>query len=204
MKISELRPRRRTWKCCSAESCKRSYPPSLWSNNDPDLKVLLEEKRSGIMSKATSWRSEKAVESCSRAIAIALAHEGNMQLDGTLRRLRESQWFLDKRKQVQLFVDSCKCATANPRNPKPPLKLRPMSKEPWKITTVDYKGPIGPQRWYLHSQLSIKSWYPKVYMTKSTSMSEVKKVLDKAMGSCGNSKEIWSDGGPPYNSHKWV
>ena len=53
------------------------------------------------------------------------------------------------RDQVQRYVDSCKCATANPRNPKPPLKLRDAPTKPWKITVVDYKGYIGPQRWYV-------------------------------------------------------
>ena len=49
--------------------------------------------------------------------AIALAHEGHMQADGTLRQLRESQWFRGMRLEVKKFINSSKCATANPRNP---------------------------------------------------------------------------------------
>ena len=49
--------------------------------------------------------------------AISLAHEGHMQPDGTLRQLRESQWFRNMRAQVQAYITSCKYQTANPRNP---------------------------------------------------------------------------------------
>ena len=69
---------------------------------------------------------------------IALAHEGHMLADGTLRQLRETMWFRNMRNKVQAYVRSCKCATANPRNPRPPLKLRPRPTEPWKVTAVDY------------------------------------------------------------------
>ena len=89
-------------------------------------------------------------------------------------------------------MDSCKCAVANPRNPKPPLKKRKMPTEPWKITAVDYKGPIGPQRWYLHTQMCIYSRYPEVHMTKSTSFQELKKVMDQTMRTHGVPDEIWS------------
>ena len=63
-----------------------------------------------------------------QAQAIAIAHEGHMQMDGTMRQLRESQWFKNMRPQVQAFMSSCKCQTANPHNPKPPLP-----KVPWLI-----------------------------------------------------------------------
>ena len=107
------------------------------------------------------------------------------------------------RKQVQTYVDLCKCAAANPHNPRPPLKTRPTPTEPWKVTAVDYKGPIGPQRWYIHTQMCIYSRYPEVYMTKSTRMEELKKVMDKTMRTHGVPDEIWSDGGPPYNGYEW-
>ena len=55
--------------------------------------------------------------------AITLALEGHMQADGTFRHLRETQWFRNMRLEVQKFMDSCKCATANRNNPKPPLRL---------------------------------------------------------------------------------
>ena len=80
-----------------------------------------------------------------QAQAIALAHAGHMQGDWILRQLRESQWFREMRKEVQAYISSCKYATANPQNPKPPLKLRLRPMEPWKVTAVDYKGPVGPQ-----------------------------------------------------------
>ena len=47
------------------------------------------------------------------ARAIALAHKGHMQTDGTLRQLRETMWFRGMRKEVQVFVNSCKCAATN-------------------------------------------------------------------------------------------
>ena len=192
------------------------------TDKDPELKPLLEEKRVGQMTKATSkapygklWPEIKErdgiltkagkiiVPKVLQPQAIALAHEGHMQADGTLRQLRESQWFRGMRKEVQAFVNSCKCQTANPRNPRPPLKLRPRPTEPWKVVAVDYKGPIGPQRWYLHTQMCLYSRYPEVHMTRSTGMGELRKVMDRTMRTHGRPEEIWSDGGPPYNGHKW-
>ena len=123
-----------------------------------------------------------------QAQAIVIAHGGHMQMDGTLWLLRESQWFRDMRSQVQAYMDFCKCATAVPRNG----------------ALVDYKGQIGPHKWYLHTQMDLYTRYPDVHMTKSTGMMELKKVPVKTMRTHGRPKEIWSDIGPPYNGHKWV
>ena len=40
-------------------------------------------------------------------------------------------------------------------------------------------------------------------MTKSTSMAELKCVMDRTMRTHGTPDKIWSDGGPPYNGNKW-
>ena len=79
--------------------------------------------------------------------AIALAHKGHMQADGTLRQLRESQWFRGMHAKVQTYVDLCNpgCASSNSHNHTPPLKLKPLPKEPWVKCAVDFKGPIGPK-----------------------------------------------------------
>ena len=46
---------------------------------------------------------------------------------------------------------------------------------------MDYKGPIGPQRWYLHIKMDLYSRYPEVHIIKSTGMKELKKVFDGIM-----------------------
>ena len=193
------------------------------TDKDPELKPLLEEKKTGVMSKSTSkgpygkmWpeirerdgvlmKGDKIIiPKILQPQAIALAHEGHMQADGTLRQLRESQWFRGMRQEVQKFVNSCKCATANPRNPKLPLKLRPRPTKPWEVTACDYKGPIRPQRWYLHTTMCVYSRYPEVCMTKFTGIAELRRVMDRQMRTHGVPKEIWTDGGPPYNGHEWT
>ena len=52
--------------------------------------------------------------------------------------------------------------------------------------------------------MDLYSKYPEVHMTKSTGFSELRKVLAQTMRSHGRPAEIWSDGGPPYNGHKWT
>merc|ERR1712030_226932 len=47
------------------------------------------------------------------------------------------------------------------------------------------------------------SRYPEVHMTKSTGMGELRKIMDHTMRTNGVPDEIWTDGGPPYNSHEW-
>ena len=135
--------------------------------------------------------------------AIELAHEGHQQADGTRRQLRETMWFREMRRQVQSFVDSCKCATANPRNPTPPMRTRPAPLNTWEITAVDFKGPIGAKQFYLHTQMCLYSRYPEVHLSKSTGMVNIQEAMDDTMRRHGRPKEIWSDGGAPYNGHEW-
>ena len=79
----------------------------------------------------------------------------------------------------------CKCQTTNPTKPTPLLKLKPLPQEPWVITAVDYKGPIGRGRWYLHTQMYQYSRYPEVHMTKSTKLSQLKKVMTRCIRTPG-------------------
>ena len=41
-------------------------------------------------------------------------------------------------------------------------------------------------------------------MTKSTGIAELRRVMDRQMRTHGVPKEIWTDGGPPYNGHEWT
>ena len=139
---------------------------------DPELANLLEEKRNAKKSSATSKgpygkireelnerygilkRGKKlVVPQTLQAQATAIAHKGHQQSNGTLRLLRETQWFRNMRKSVKEFVDSCKCQAVSPASPTPPKKLKPLPKTPWHITCVDYKGPMGPKQYYLHTQM---------------------------------------------------
>ena len=52
--------------------------------------------------------------------------------------------------------------------------------------------------------MCVYSRYPEVCMTKSTGMTELRRVMDRQMRTHGVPKEIWSDGGPPYNGHEWT
>lgn len=52
------------------------------------------KERDGILLKGQQIIVPKTLQ----AQAITLAHEGHMQADGTLRLLRESQWFTGMRK----------------------------------------------------------------------------------------------------------
>ena len=198
------------------------------TEEDPELKLIKEEKQAGTKSKKMSkgpygkmWeeirerdgillKGDKLIVPKSlQAQAIALAHEGHMQADGTLRQLRETQWFRGMRAKVQEYVDTCRgCAPANPRNPTPPLKKRPLPKNPWEVTVCDYKGPIGVGiggmgGYYLHTMMDVYSRYPEVHLMKSNKFEELEKVLNKTMRTNGTPKEIWADNGSPYNSDNW-
>ena len=82
------------------------------TENNPELKVVLEEKwmgrKSAVMSKGPYgkiWEElqerdgllirnrQLVIPKVLQVQAIAIAHEGHQQTDGTLRQLRESQWF---------------------------------------------------------------------------------------------------------------
>ena len=107
-------------------------------------------------------------------------------------------------KEVKAFVESCRCQAANPSNPSQSLKLRPLPQEPWKILYCDYKGPISPRKYYLHTMMDGYSRYPEVYVTKSEKLTELKKCVSRSIRTHGGPDEIWTDGGPPYNSNEWT
>ena len=107
------------------------------------------------------------------------------------------------RKMVRDYVESCKCQAATPANPTPPQQLKTLPKIPWNITCVDYKGPIGPGKFYFHTQMDAYSRYPVVHLTKSTKITELKKAMEGTIRTLGRPEQVWSDGGPPYNSHEW-
>ena len=59
---------------------------------------------------------------------------------------------------VKSFIDACMgCALSNPHNPTTPLKLKRLPKIPWWILAVDFKGSIGPTKWYLHTVMDVYS-----------------------------------------------
>ena len=68
---------------------------------------------------------------------------------------------------------------------------------------MDYKGPIGRQKWYLHTQMDAYTGYLVAHMTKTTKLMELKKCLNSTIRTLGRPEGIWSDGGPRYNSHEW-
>ena len=56
---------------------------------------------------------------------IAIAHEGHLGIEGTLKCLREDVWFPNMSKQVKEYVASCiGCAAAVPHNPPAPITNR--------------------------------------------------------------------------------
>ena len=115
--------------------------------------------------------------------------------------LRETQWFRNMQKLVKDYVESCKCQAANPT---PPQQLKPLPKIPWHTTCVDYKGPIGHGKYYFHTQMDAYTRYPVVHLTKSTKLTELKKAMSNTIRTLGRPEEVWSDGGPPYNSLEWI
>ena len=78
-----------------------------------------------------------------------------------------------------------------------------MPQEPWRIVYCDYKGPISPQKYYIHTMMDGYSRYPEVYITRSEKLTELKKCASRAIRTHGRPDEIWTDGGPPYNSNEW-
>lgn len=116
--------------------------------NDPELGPIVKEKQAGSKSKEASkgpygkiWdelTERDGILLRGKLMVVprtlqprAIAHEGHMQMDGAIRLLRESQWFRDMRNQVKVYVNSCKCQVAVPKNATPPMKLKTHPKKPW-------------------------------------------------------------------------
>ena len=67
------------------------------------------------------------------------------------------------------------------------MQLKPIPKIPWKITAVDYKGPIGvgTNLVYLHTQMDTYSRYPVVHLLRTTRLTELKKALGNTIRTHG-------------------
>ena len=75
---------------------------------------------------------------------IALAHEGHLGMQATIRNLRERVWWPRMAQQAKEYVATClPCAAAVPRNDPAPMVSREMPAKPWTHCSVDYKGPVG-------------------------------------------------------------
>ena len=82
--------------------------------------------------------------------AIAIAHEGHMYADKTLKLLRQSCWFPGAKKMVNEYVESClPCNAALPHNPPVPLEPNFLPERAWQNLHCDFKGPIA-GKYYLH------------------------------------------------------
>ena len=140
-----------------------------------------------------------------QARVVALAHEGHLGIEPTLRYLRDKVWFPDMNKMVQDYISSCLgCGAAVPFNPPAPIITRAPPGGPWKVCCADYKGPIGGTRgYYFHVLIDTYSKWPEVSVTKSTKFVKLFPALDKSFACHGYPDKIIHDGGPPYNSEAW-
>ena len=134
---------------------------------------------------------------------IALAHEGHLGMQATIRNLRERVWWPRMAQQAKEYVATClPCAAAVSRNDPAPMVSREMPTKPWTHCSADYKGPIGGS-YYFHVLIDQYSRYPVVQMTKSTSFDKLYPRLDETFGLFGIPESVTHDGGPPYNSKEW-
>lgn len=75
---------------------------------------------------------------------------------------------------------------------------------PWETLTVDFKGPIGGQHgWYFHTVMDLYCQYPVTRLVNITAMENLVDILDPIWDNFGTPNLVWSDGGAPYNGHKW-
>ena len=105
--------------------------------------------------------------------------------------------------KVKTFVEECRpCQIANPQTEQEPLKPTLLPDGAWQIVHADFKGPIG-GKWYVHTFIDQFSKYPIVEVCKSTSWEHMKPQLQRITSLWGYMDTLVTDGGPPYDSHKF-
>ena len=117
------------------------------------------------------------------------------------RLLRAHVWFPGMDSQCNKFVSTCiACQSNTPQTHRELLRMTDLPKGPWDKISVDFCGPMasGDLALVFYCQYAR---YPVVQFVGFTS--EKATIFKRVFDTYGVPKEIKSDNGPPFNSHKF-
>ena len=134
---------------------------------------------------------------------LEITHEGHQGLVRTKQLLRAHVWFPGMDSQCDMFVSACiACQSNTPQTYREQLKMTELPEGPWDKVSVDFCGPMA------NGDLALVFYcqyfrYPVVKFVGSTSEKATIPVFKRLFDTYGVPKEIKSDNGPPFNSHKF-
>ncbi|KAK2552554.1 Uncharacterized protein P5673_026409 [Acropora cervicornis] len=134
---------------------------------------------------------------------VEIAHEGHQGQVRTKQLLRAHVWFPGMDSQCEKFVSMCiACQSNTSQTHREPLKMTDLPEGPWDKVSVDFWGPMasGDLALVFYCQYAR---YPVVEFVGSTNEKATIPIFRRVFDTYGVPKEIKSDNGPTFNSHKF-
>ena len=131
---------------------------------------------------------------------VKFAHEGHQGITKTKEYLRTRVWFPGLDKMVEAHIQHCHpCQVVSMSQEREPLRMTPLSSEPWKEVVVDFWGPIHTGEYLLVTVCKQSRWAEVEFVTSTRARAVIPK-MDKTFASLGIPVSVSSDNGPPFNS----
>ena len=117
--------------------------------------------------------------------------------------MRAHVWFPGMDSQCDKFVSTCiACQSNTPQTHREPLRMTDLPEGPWEKVSVDFCRPMASCDVALVFYCQYAR-YPVVEFVGSTSEKATIPIFKRVFDTYEVPKEIKSDNGPPFNSHKF-
>ncbi|CAG2198053.1 unnamed protein product [Mytilus edulis] len=135
-----------------------------------------------------------------QAKCLQLAHEGHLEIVGTIQMLRSKVWWPNMDKDVEKYVKSCHgCQITSQFSHPEPLEPIKLPTGPWQYLAIDLLGPL-PSGHFVFVVIDYYSRYYEIDITKDTSSEKMIDSLENMLLRHGLPLSIRSDNGPEFTS----
>ena len=136
---------------------------------------------------------------------IKIAHEmGHFGKSKTKNMFQAKYWFPAMNSMIYESIEQCyECQVVTKQHTEEPIKPSIIPSRPWEEICVDFGGPY-PDGHYNLVAVDKRTRYPEVEIVNSTSFQPTQAKLKQMFGHHCTPDCVYSDNGPPFNSHEFA
>ncbi|KAL0901956.1 hypothetical protein ABMA27_007099 [Loxostege sticticalis] len=183
------------------KNVKRGIYSNDWDETVKGYKVF--ESELGFYDKILLRGSRIVIPKELRKDVLNAAHEGHPGIVAMKSRLRTKVWWPRIDKDAENIVKQCKgCTLVGMPGPPAPMKRRELPVAPWMDVAMDLLGPL-PTNDYLLVVVDYYSRYKEIKFTKSTTSSQIIKLLKEIFSRLGYPTSMTVDNGRQFVSEEF-